>query len=248
MCIPKAHKDSPSGAISPASPAHLTCAGKCREPASDERAPGPGSRASTSRWWPRLPGPPDVSEGRRPRSVPRSGHAGPRPGLSFRKRWQPGWPTWKGRKVMSHDLSPPGRPARPAGPARLAHLRPALGSTGPPARLFIRPELGPGAFARPGPHAPLEAPVTFPARPALPSQSRLLRATPPPGVLSGFSATPDAFPACLRRDLPFCRVVPPSRCACASQRVRPAHPGSRLASRRSAQSVAAQVELNPVER
>lgn len=122
-CIPKAHKDSPSGAISPASPAHLTCAGKCREPASDERAPGPGSRASTSRWWPRLPGPPDVSEGRRPRSVPRAGHAGPRPGLSFRKRWQPGWPTWKGRKVMSHDLSPSGRPARPAGAPRPPEAR-----------------------------------------------------------------------------------------------------------------------------
>lgn len=147
--------------------------------------------------------------------------------------------------MISHGLS---QAWPPSPPGSLAHLRPALASTGLHARLFIQPELGLSASARPGPNAPLVAPLTFPAHLALRSQARLLRATPPPGVVSGFSATRGAFPACLCFHLPFCRVAPPSHCACAPRRVRPAHPGSRLASRRSAQSVAAQVDLNPIER
>lgn len=81
--------------------------------------------------------------------------------------------------MISHGLS---QAWPPSPPGSLAHLRPALASTGLHARLFIQSELGPSASARPGPNAPLAAPLTFPAHLALRSQARLLRATPPPGV------------------------------------------------------------------
>lgn len=109
---PKTPKQRPlSGGVRPSpwalptSPAHLRV--QCRGPVSDRCALGRVSRATTSRRWPRFPALPDVSEGRRLRSVPRAPHAGRRPGLFSQKRWQPDWPTWKKRKAISRGLSLP---------------------------------------------------------------------------------------------------------------------------------------------
>lgn len=148
------------------------------------------SRANTSRGWPRLPGPPDVSQGWRPRSAPSAGHAGRRPGRLFRKRWQPGWPTWKGRKAIGAGLSPPWppwptRPRRPPEARAGEHrpCRPALHPAGP----------RPGSPGSPGTPRPKYGCPTV-SRPAPPSEAHLLRAAPP-GHASGFSATRGAFPA-----------------------------------------------------
>lgn len=49
-------------------------------------------------------------------------------------------------------------PGRSSPPSRLAHLRPAPGSTGPAAWLFIRPEVGPDALASRDPAPNLQLP------------------------------------------------------------------------------------------
>lgn len=218
------NKDSLPGGILPASPARLTCAGS----AEDRRPTGArrgrchvlthpaGGRASPDRpTSPRAGG-----LARRPVRGMLGGARGGCSGSAGSPAGRPG----RGEKRSAPAFPRPGRPGRPGPPGRVAHLRPVLGSTGPAAPLFIRPDLGPGALARPGPHAPSPAALPFPARPrpARPTSS----GPHPPGTLPasqplGARFRPLSHSACaqpdhcLRRDLPFFLVARPTLCACA---------------------------------
>lgn len=118
-------------------------------------------------------------------------------------------------------------PGRPSPPGRVAHLRPALGSTGPVAWLFIGPEVGSDALASRDPAPSLQLPKHFPPGPARsgppPSQGRTLGGAFPASQPLGArfrlpSHSAYVQPAhCLRSDPPFRRYAPPPLCACVRQ-------------------------------
>lgn len=170
---------------------------------------GPVSRATTSRRWPRLPAPPDASEGRQLRSASSARHAGRRPGLFSQKRWQPDWPTWKKRKAISRGLSLPGRSSPPGRVARPPEDR--AGEHWPSRLALHRARRRPGRCCLPGPRAQFTAPLTFPARPR-PVRPAAFSGLHPRGRVSGFSATQGPFPAsqplCVRATCPLPALLP----------------------------------------
>lgn len=186
-CIPEGSQTKARAPVFP-SPPHLR--GQCRGPASDSSAPGPVSRATTSCRWPHRPGPPDVSEGQRPRSATSAWHVGRRPGLFFRKPGLADRPTWKERRAVSRSLSLP-RPPLPSRPCRPPEARTREHR---PRRLALH-QAGARPQALGGPRlygqltAPLASPtLPRPVRPAPPQDRTLWGAFPAPQPL-GLRAT-----------------------------------------------------------
>lgn len=152
------NKDPVSGSVRPAPWARPTCPHlpvQCRGPASDRCALG---RCHV------LPHPAGGRASPHCRTATRAGGCAPCRGPGMLGGARGCFPRSAGSRTDR-----PGRreersavaltcPGHSSPPGRVAHLRPALGSTGPAAWLFIGPNVGPAALASPDPAPSLQRP------------------------------------------------------------------------------------------